>query len=397
MGIYTLNLETTAMAIFDGLNLAPKPGMQQKAYPWKTGTGNRGNVETTRPIFWAQRPRSYVDRTSSWDDFPNGRFGSRESPAYGLFSKPPKPSDKVLKERQEQWAFDGEKGMLQVFVDFLNPGTHVKQLPWCQEQPGDETVSIRNRLIQLCEAGLVTINSQPRVNGALSTDPLFGWGPAGGMCYQKAYCEFFCSPETLKIIEEGIKDHAHIELMAVNSKGDLRGNTAGAQTNYSNISSHVTAVTWGVFPGQEIQQPTVVDLNSFVAWKDEAFELWSDWYDALPEDSASRAVIKKCQSEWYLVNLVDNNYLSSDLFRTLVDIANKPAYNPPPRAWELVVTSSVVGSATISPTRLFFASTDKFCFFGARFSYFFEKSGGRVLPGAWAVVVTRQAHFCLAM
>ena len=50
-------------------------------------------------------------------------------------------------------------------------------------------------------------------------------------------------------------------------------------------------------------------------------------YDALPEDSASRAVIKKCQSEWYLVNLVDNNYLSSDLFRTLVDIANKPAYN----------------------------------------------------------------------
>ena len=50
-------------------------------------------------------------------------------------------------------------------------------------------------------------------------------------------------------------------------------------------------------------------------------------YDALPENSASRAVIKKCQSEWYLVNLVDNNYLSSDLFRTLVDIANKPAYN----------------------------------------------------------------------
>ena len=77
--IYTLNLETTAMAIVDGLNLAPKAHQQQKDYPWMKGMGNRGSKETTRPIFWAQRARSYVDRTSSWDDFPNGRFGSRES------------------------------------------------------------------------------------------------------------------------------------------------------------------------------------------------------------------------------------------------------------------------------------------------------------------------------
>jgi len=121
--------------------------------------------------------------------------------------------------------------------------------------------------------------------------------------------------------------------MGVNSKGDLRGNTAGIQTHYANTASHVTAVTWGVFPGQEVQQPTVVDLASFVAWKDEAFGLWSDWYDALAADATeSKAVIKKCQSEWYLVNLVDNNYLSTDLFHTMVDVVNKPQYNPPPRA-----------------------------------------------------------------
>jgi len=121
--------------------------------------------------------------------------------------------------------------------------------------------------------------------------------------------------------------------MAVNSKGDLRGNFAGSQTHYSNNASHVTAVTWGVFPGQEIQQPTVVDLASFVAWKDEAFELWSDWCDVLKEDAKEpRAAIKKCQSEWYLVNLVDNNYLSSDLFHLLVDTVSKPKYSPPPRA-----------------------------------------------------------------
>jgi len=222
--------------------------------------------------------------------------------------------------------------MKQVFVNFLMPNTKVKSLPWCQEQPGDETVSIRNRLVQLCEAGLVTINSQPRVNGALSSDPLFGWGPAGGVCYQKAYCEFFCDPDMLAKIEKGIEDHPQIELMAVNTKGEMRGNITGTQTHYSNTGSHVTAVTWGVFPGQEIQQPTVVDLNSFSAWKDEAFELWSDWSDSLGDATEAKAVIKKCQSEWYLVNLVDNNYLSSDLFHTLVDIVNKPAYTPPPRA-----------------------------------------------------------------
>lgn len=37
------------------------------------------------------------------------------------------------------------------------------------------------------------------------------------------------------------------------------------------------AVTWGVFPGSEIAQPTVVDPLSFRVWKDEAFETWNNW------------------------------------------------------------------------------------------------------------------------
>ena len=36
-------------------------------------------------------------------------------------------------------------------------------------------------------------------------------------------------------------------------------------------------MTWGVFPGQEIQQPTVVDAQAFLAWKDEAFALWDQF------------------------------------------------------------------------------------------------------------------------
>ena len=35
----------------------------------------------------------------------------------------------------------------------------------------------------------------------------------------------------------------------------------------SNVGSDVNAVTWGVFPGKEVVQPTVVDPHSFSVWK----------------------------------------------------------------------------------------------------------------------------------
>lgn len=36
-------------------------------------------------------------------------------------------------------------------------------------------------------------------------------------------------------------------------------------TNSPSVSPN--AVTWGVFPGKEIVQPTVVDPISFISWK----------------------------------------------------------------------------------------------------------------------------------
>merc|ERR1719269_39267 len=83
--LYTLNLETSATAIVEGLGLLDcgDAAKLNKDYPWNRSTGSRG-IETTRPIFWAQLQR-------------------------------------------------------------------------------------------LCRTGCLTVNSQPRINGALSTDPLFGW------------------------------------------------------------------------------------------------------------------------------------------------------------------------------------------------------------------------------
>jgi methylenetetrahydrofolate reductase (NADPH) len=51
---------------------------------------------------------------------------------------------------------------------------------------------------------------------------------------------------------------ANITYYAINKQGDLRTN---------NTSEGPNAVTWGVFPGKEILQPTVVEAVSFMAWK----------------------------------------------------------------------------------------------------------------------------------
>lgn len=53
----------------------------------------------------------------------------------------------------------------------------------------------------------------------------------------------------------------------VDKAGNFRSNTVPGPN----------AVTWGVFPGAEVIQPTVVDSTAFQAWKDEAYELGHQW------------------------------------------------------------------------------------------------------------------------
>jgi len=70
-----------------------------------------------------------------------------------------------------------------------------------------------------------------------------------------------------------------------------------------------------VFAGKEIVQPTVVDVNSFVFWKNEAFELWTSLWGSLYEaGSKSKQVLEDIKSTWYLVSLVDNDFISGDIF-----------------------------------------------------------------------------------
>ena len=54
-------------------------------------------------------------------------------------------------------------------------------LPWSEmDSLQHETGKIQERLVALNRGGLLTVNSQPAVNGAPSADPHVGWGAANG-------------------------------------------------------------------------------------------------------------------------------------------------------------------------------------------------------------------------
>jgi len=317
---YTLNLEVSVMRIIDGLQLVDDH-QATRALPWRPSAHPGRVKEEVRPIFWANRPKSYVHRTNGWDDFPNGRWGSIHSPAFGeaFWSASIDPEQTSMEKRRQMWGKNPTKieDLQAVFIKFLR-GEGVTRLPWCAESVSDETNMLKKQLVRLNQRGCLTINSQPRVNGAISTDPYFGWGPKGGLVYQKAYVEFFCSPETLSRIIFTLDKHNELRgfsvfsYAAVNRQGHVRANVKEECAN---------AVTWGVFPGEEIKQPTVVDLGSFMIWKDEAFALWEkEWGCIYEEGSAPRRLVQCVEDTFFLVNIVDNDFVSGDLFGLLCNM-----------------------------------------------------------------------------
>lgn len=302
---YTLNLEKTVTEILKGLDLIPK---QKRSFPWRPALTSGRDVEDVRPIYWSNRPHSYLARTADWDEFPNGRWGDSRSPAYGDLSDHylcrASVSETKRTERLAQWGENPEtiQDLQEVFVKHVRG--EVDSIPWNSGPFSSETKHIIAELETLNRQGFWTINSQPRVNAASSEDPNVGWGGPGGVVYQKAYIEFFCSEEKFQALEAAIQKFPSISFQATTSAGQM----------FSNFST-VTAVTWGVFPAKEILQPTVVDPTSFLVWKDEAFALWKDWGNLYGVESEARKLVDKVHDSFYLVTLVDNDFIHGDIFK----------------------------------------------------------------------------------
>ena len=311
---YTLNLENSVSAILKSLGLVSSQGII-KELPWRQSTsGGRKTSEDVRPIYWSNRPVSYLTRTEIWDDFPNGRWGNIESPTFGELNqyhaiRAGSRSDKIKAKRKKMWGEPKSiKDITDVFVSFCKG--KINSLPWCEMPLAQESKQISDDLLNLNEMGYFTINSQPKINGLPSEDAEVGWGGPGGRIYQKAYLEFFTSKDKLDRLLKSIGSKENISYEAININGDLITNLP---------ENNVMAVTWGVFPNKEIIQPTIVDMRSFLIWKDEAFSLWmDDWASIYEAKSESYKLIKEIYDTYYLVNIVDNDYVDGDLMQQIL-------------------------------------------------------------------------------
>ena len=200
-----------------------------------------------------------------------------------------------------------ESDIAEVFVKYLEGKIPV--LPWCESALQAETSEISTILTLINKQGYLTINSQPAVNGERSDHKVFGWGGPGGRVYQKAYIEFFCSPEKLKELKERCKGYSMLSLHAIDLNGD-ECSIGSFEDPYQ-----TTAVTWGVFPNREILQPTVFDKGTFEIWSKEAFDLWiSTWASLYDDESYSAELIYNIYESYYLVAVVDNDYFSPSIF-----------------------------------------------------------------------------------
>jgi len=307
---YTLNREVAVMEILSNLGLWNLK--KAKQLPWLCSANDKRAAEDVRPIFWQSRPKSYLIRTQDWDDFPNGRWGDSSSAAFGdlkdyyLFTtKRPTKQEKL-----RMWGYPQTvQDVGEVFVRFITGQGGVTCLPWVEESeltPETTRTPLLHDLVRLNRNGILTTNSQPAVNGLPSSHEVYGWGGPGGFVFQKCYLEFFVSPEVFLVLLEALKTFPMMTFYAMNVDGSI---------TKSNITTNEpNAVTWGVFPGKEIIQPTVVDPVSFPIWKDEAFALWEEWTSLYDRDSTSRRVIDSIRSTYLLVNIVDNNFVNCQMF-----------------------------------------------------------------------------------
>ncbi|KKK21706.1 methylenetetrahydrofolate reductase 2 [Aspergillus rambellii] len=343
---YTMNLAQATQLVLDDLKLTPTPETPlQRALPWRPSLGLNRREEDVRPIFWRNRNSSYIARTQTWDEFPNGRWTDSRSPAFGELDAYGIGIKGTNDQNIKLWGEPKSlRDLADIFVRFMEG--KLERLPWSESPISAEATSIKENLVELNKRGLLTINSQPAVNGVKSSHPVYGWGPKNGFVYQKAYLELLLPPYLINDLIARIEANEDLTYHAVSKSGELLTNTRDSPN----------ALTWGIFAGREIVQPTIVETISFLAWKDEAYQLGEDWAKCHDAASPSRKLIQGVMDNWYLVNIVNNDFHNTynlfELFNGLnvkdldVEVAGEIVE---PKALQNGTTNGTTNGATPEP------------------------------------------------
>ncbi|BFZ60016.1 methylenetetrahydrofolate reductase 1 [Saitoella coloradoensis] len=260
-----------------------------------------------------QEGKSVLGKLATWDEFPNGRWGDARSPAFGELDGYGVTIHVPPQEALQLWQHPTDKSDISsLFVRHVKG--ELRAIPWSEEGLAPESEAIRQHLIGLNQKGWWTVGSQPALNAKPSADAIFGWGPKNGWVFQKAFVEFFVSPEDWRELYERLKEQPQISFYAGNRRGD----------HYSNMEqSDANVVTWGIFPGREVAQPTIIEEVSFRAWKDESFAIWGEWEKIYPKGSPSAELINKIGENYLLVTLVHHEFLEQNALWEFLGVADK--------------------------------------------------------------------------
>lgn len=284
--IYTLNLEKSATRVIKGI----------------------ANVPFRIPD---------APGAETWDEFPNGRYTDTRSPAfgemdgYGASLKLP-PSQAV-----NLWGAPVEEDDIsRMFTRYVSG--QLACVPWCDTPVWEETTQLLPMLLRLnmpkAEGGKGwwTVGSQPAVDGCDSSDPVFGFGPQGGYIFQKAFVELFLTQEDKEALVAAIQRSARPVTYFAGTC-----DPASMETNVQ--KQGLNTVTWGVFPGKEVAQSTIIEEASFRAWRDEAFAIWREWELLFPPRSATRSLLRNIHDHRWLVTVVHHDYKDPGALWHLLD------------------------------------------------------------------------------
>lgn len=289
--ICTLNLENSVKRLLHKLGWVEEHKIAQ---PVVTPTAS-----------WTPGGSATLQEPTTWDEFPNGRYGDARSPAfgemdgYGVSLKVP-PADAL-----KLWGYPAsEFDISTIFTNYLKG--NLAGIPWCDCPILNETNSIQEELLSLNRRGWWTVGSQPSVDGIESTDPTFGFGPRLGYIFQKAFVEFFVTEQDMIYLEARIQETNEksgplLSYFAGNRRGDFK-------SNVRRENDQSCAVTWGCFAGKEIVQSTIIEEESFKAWSEEAFGIWSEWELLFPLKSPTRNLLHSIGQNRWLVTVIHHDY-----------------------------------------------------------------------------------------
>lgn len=312
----TLNLEKSVQRILEDLEWTHRPHPATKL---KHGLSPKANGHVTDPRIAALKgagqddPRRRLDSPTSWDEYPNGRFGDARSPAYGDLDGWGISVKLTPSEALKCWGRpESYEDISRVFARYLDGS--LSAIPWSEEPLRDETNSILGRLLELnTKRNWWTVGSQPAVDGVSSEDSVHGFGPAGGYVYQKAFVEFFCNYEDVLEIQRRAQE---VERQTQRRKITFYAASAATENDKALITNMQTgdanAVTWGIFPGKEIVTTTLIEEMSFTAWKEEAFSIWTEWEHLYPLNTPARKLLQAIGQERWLISVVHHDYKDTE-------------------------------------------------------------------------------------